>query len=601
MTISARLGLVVLLILTLLEATAAAQIPGLPSREPAAPELSVSVVSAPSGAPRAATSLVVGIGMPSGTYIDRKNIRAEVLEPAGWEIGAPRTPPGRIKQVAGEDFEVLTEPFEAAFPLTIPAGVAPGSAPLRIRLWCVTCTGDRCIPVDKEVLSSVTIMAAGQAGAPTLEKARTGDAAAAGGSFSERVAGRLTASLDGGSILPALPLALFGGLLLALTPCVLPIVPIVVSVLVGGGEKPRGRRVVNSVVYTIGLALVYAVLGLVAGLTGGLVGALLQHVAVLIAFTAMFGLLALSMFDVYELAMPAALQARLQYQGKGDLAGAFVMGLVSGLIASPCIGPVIAGVLAWIAKTQNPTFGFVVLFTMGCGLGLPFVAAGAVGGAMLRPGTWMNKVKKLLGAMLLIGSAYFADLAGGWRGLLIAAGVWGAVLVVGYLGWAKSEPGGLRRIRLGGLWQTGVWGLVLCLVFGAAVRGLPARDVGGGEAGHIAWRDDLDTALAEAAAQKRPAIIYFTADWCIPCREMKGTTFADASVIRESERFIPIMVDLTNRGDARLKKLTRDYGIVGPPVLIFTDAQGVLAPRGPDRITGKVDAEGFLAKLRSIH
>jgi len=407
-------------------------------------------------------------------------------------------------------------------------------------------------------------------------------------SFAVQLSEKLTSSLAAGNYVLVLGLALLGGMLLALTPCVLPIVPIVVSVLVGGKQATPARRVVSALVYTLGLSLVYATLGVVAALTGGLIGGLLQNSLVLAAFSAFFILLALSMFGTYDLEIPAGLRDKLQVQGRGDLAGAFVMGLVSGLIASPCIGPVIAGVLAWIANEKSATLGFSVLFTMGWGLGVPFIIAAVVGGAFLRPGPWMDKVKKFLGLLLLVGAAYFAHLAtGDWTGLLAMAVLCAVVALLGAAIYLAAEKNSMRRLR-----TAGVGGMVLSLLFGLAM----VRP----EAVAIQWDYDVDAALGRAKAEGKPAMIDFTAEWCIPCREMDATTFVDPAVVKEAQRFVAIKADLTKRGNPQVKKLQRRFHIFAPPVTVFVDSSGQILEAEDQRVIGLTGPQEFLKRMQRI-
>ena len=424
--------------------------------------------------------------------------------------------------------------------------------------------------------------------------------------FAVQLSEKLTSSLAAGDYALVLVLALVGGVLLALTPCVLPIVPIVVSVLVGGKSARPARRALSAAVYTLGLALVYATLGLTAALTDGLIGGLLQNNLVLAAFSAFFVLLALSMFGVYDLEMPAGLRDKLQMQSKGDLAGALLMGLVSGLIASPCIGPVILGVLLWIANTRNAALGFSVLFTMGWGLGLPFIIAAIAGGRFLRPGAWMDRIKKLLGMLLLVGAAYFAHLAtGNWTGLFALAALCVVVAALGLALYLTAEENSLRRIRTTGIWQTGLWGIVLALVFGMAlVKPERANSVAGNvpakEAPCIRWDYDVDGALARAQAEGKPAMIDFSAEWCIPCREMDATTFVDPAVVKEAQRFVAIKADLTKRGDPEVRKLHKRFRIFAPPVVIFVDSSGKILEAQDQRVVGLIGPREFLRRMKQV-
>ena len=312
------------------------------------------------------------------------------------------------------------------------------------------------------------------------------------------------------------------------------------------------------------------------------------------------------MFGLYDLEIPAGLRDKLQVQGKGDLAGAFIMGLVSGLIASPCIGPVIAGVLAWIANTKSATLGFSVLFTMGWGLGVPFIIAAIVGGAFLRPGPWMDKIKKFLGLLLLVGAAYFAHLAtGDWTGLLAMTVLCAVVTTIGAAVHLAAEKNSMRRLRTAGVWQAGVGGIVLSLLFGLAMvkPEAQARAPGGagpGEAASIQWDYDVDAALARAKAEGKPAMIDFTAEWCIPCREMDATTFVDPAVVEEARRFVAIKADLTKRGNPQVKKLQRRFRIFAPPVTVFVDSSGQILEAEDLRVIGLTGPQEFLKRMQRI-
>ncbi|UCG31828.1 MAG: hypothetical protein JSU68_09190, partial [Phycisphaerales bacterium] len=264
------------------------RLPALPGlQQPAAPQVELTLVTAPSGAPGGQAVLGIGFAPPEGVYIDRRNVKAEVLEPVGWTLGVPGLPKGEIKSVAGYETEVFTDDFVARFPLVIPTEAVEGEVALKVRVSYVTCTGNIChlgervMPVTAAVAPSPA--SAGGAADETREQAGAAgaDEGAAKQSFADRLSEKLTSSLTEGNWALVLALALVGGMLLALTPCVLPMVPIVVSVLVGGKDATPLRRVISVLVYVLGLSLVYATLGLVAALTGGLIAGLLQNTVVL--------------------------------------------------------------------------------------------------------------------------------------------------------------------------------------------------------------------------------------------------------------------------------------------------------------------------------
>ncbi|MCH7703074.1 MAG: thioredoxin family protein [Planctomycetes bacterium] len=579
------------------------------------PKTTLSIADRYEGQAGSEFTITIDVDLPPGVYIDRRNFKPQVKSPEGWTTGAVRLPAGVTKSVGGLAIEVLTKDFSAEVSIGIPTDVAGAEQPLEVAVFYVTCTGDVCYPhtdtlkttvvvagvssaaplmdTDSEAAGAVTPTEPldGDDADPTATATTSGDLppslvgedeitpnllewmrSGAGSielSFAGRIGEGLLNMLESGSYLPAIGLAFIGGILMAMTPCVLPMVPIVVRVLVGGEDTTAARRAISAVVFTFGLALVYAVLGLVAALTGGLIGGVLQSPYVLGGFAALFGVLALSMFGVFELEMPQSLQKKLRFQSKGNLAGAFVMGLVSGLIASPCIGPVIASALAYFANKQDAVLGFVTLFAMGIGIGTPFIIAGVVGGAVLKPGVWMNKVKKLLGIMLLLGSAYFVNLVGGWSVLLAAVGLWAIVALFALSRIDRPDRGTPQYERVTGTLQTGNWAIPVLLVFGFLWQGLP----GAQDDSPIAWRHDVADAFVSASLEGKPVLLYFTATWCAPCKVLEHGIFEDEEVIEESRRFVCIKADMTDDSDPVVERLRQELRVSGPPVVFLYDQQ----------------------------
>ncbi|UCG34278.1 MAG: thioredoxin family protein, partial [Phycisphaerales bacterium] len=245
-------------------------------------------------------------------------------------------------------------------------------------------------------------------------------------------------------------------------------------------------------------------------------------------------------------------------------------------------------------------------FTMGWGLGLPFIVAALAGSTFLKPGPWMERIKRFLGLLLLAGAAYFAHLATrDWIGLLGLAVISAVIGTVGLAVYKSAEPNSVRRMRTGGVWQIGVWGIVIALGYGLLVAQpkTPSSMAEGDQthgAGQIAWDYDVDRALARAKSEGKPAMIDFTAEWCIPCREMDATTFAHPDVIEEAKRFVAIKADLTKRGNPQVRKLQKRFNIYAPPVVIFADSSGKILEAHDERVIGLTAPDEFLRRMKQI-
>ncbi len=342
---------------------------------------------------------------------------------------------------------------------------------------------------------------------------------------------------------PALILASFFGfgLLLALTPCVFPMIPILSGIIAGQGSSiTKTRAFTLSLTYVLGMALTYASIGVLAGLTGTLLSNALQTPPVQIATAVMFVLLALSMFDVYQLQLPMALQGRLNTTSNrlpgGRYWGVGFMGMLSALVVGPCVAAPLAGGLLYIAQTRDVVMGGLALFTMALGMGAPLLVIGTSAGALLpRAGRWMNGVKRLFGVILL-GVALFTVLP------LI------------------RSPG--------------------------AASDLPFA--------RVTTVAELDRALTRAVAHHRPVMVDFYADWCTSCVEMDRTVLSQPSVRKALKDFDLVRVDVTHN-TAEDRELLAHFGLFGPPGTLFYDRNG--HELEDQRLAGYVAADPFLGYL----
>ncbi len=440
-------------------------------------------------------------------------------------------------------------------------------------------------------------------------------ASTSGGRVSEQdqIAARLA---DTG--IPGAMAIFFGlGLLLAFTPCVFPMIPILSGIIAGQGETITTRKAFFlSLAYVLAMALTYAVIGVIAGLFGANLQATFQNVWVLTAFAAVFVALALSMFGFYDLQLPSSWQSKLtaisNKQEGGTLAGAAIMGALSAVIVGPCVAPPLMGALIFIGKTGDAVLGFFALLGLGLGMGAPLLAIGTSAGELLpRAGAWMDAVKAVFGVLLLavailllerVLPAAVAMIL--WGLLLIASGVYmGALtaLTPGARGWPKLWKAlGLALLTYG----------VLMLVGAAAggkdslqpLRGLAPAGAGSAAAHaqfeRIKTVSDLERELAAASAAGKPVMLDFYADWCVACKELERYTFPDPRVVAAMERFVLLQADVT-ANDADDKALMQErFGIPGPPAILFFDSSGTEL-RGY-RLVGFLSAPELAAHLNEI-
>lgn len=519
-------------------------------------------------------------------YRERFAFKAE-----GATLGEPVIPPGKVK--FDETFQKDVETHRNTIAITIPV-TAGGSFTLKSTSQGCADKG-LCYPPMESVAN--------------LSVDGSGSSAAAGGTFRMASAsmaspdsemGRIEASLQSGKLLAILPLFLLLGIGLSFTPCVLPMVPILSSIIVGEGTQvSRGRGFTLSAAYSLGMALVYTALGIAAGLAGEGLSATLQNPWVLGAFAVLMAVLSLSMFGVYQLQVPAAVQAKLarasDRQSAGKLAGVFVMGAISALIVGPCVAAPLAGALLYISQTRDVVIGGSALFAMAVGMSVPLLLVGLSAGALLpRAGAWMESVKFFFG-VLMLGLALWivTPVIPGWVPMI----GW-AALGVGYGGYLLWK--GRRAAKLAGL-AFAAFGLVQ--LAGAATGGrdplAPLSHLGGGvhktEFKRVRSVAELDAALAQSAG--KTVMLDFYADWCVSCIEMEKLTFSDKRVQTHFANMVLLQADVT-ANNADDKELLKRFRLFGPPGIIFFDKQGREIPGG--RVIGYQNAEKFLNSLSLV-
>ena len=401
-------------------------------------------------------------------------------------------------------------------------------------------------------------------------------------------------------------LVFLGGLALNLTPCVYPLIPITISYFGGQAEGKRGSVVSHAIIYVLGMAITYSILGVIAALTGSLFGAALQNPIVLIFIALVLVILSLSMFDLYEIRVPAFLSNFAGGAKKGYF-GTFFMGLTVGIVAAPCIGPFVLTLLTFVGERGDVFLGFWLFFVLALGLGVPFLFLGIFSGSINkipRSGAWMIWVRKIFGFILIAMAIYFLDPL--IPNTLLYHFSLALTMLLGGIYMAWIEP----TTSTGKVFPVirnliGIIFFVIAVIFGTLgiqsyfennVQQMQALS-GEKAADQIQWFNYSGEKLDEAVSTGKPVMIDFYADWCIPCKELEKFTFSDPDVVDISRQFIMLKVDLTKSNDARVKELKDLYQIKGVPTLVFIDAQGNELSKL--RVVGFMEKEDFLPIMES--
>jgi thiol:disulfide interchange protein DsbD len=378
----------------------------------------------------------------------------------------------------------------------------------------------------------------------------------------------------------------FVGLALNLTPCVYPMLSVTVSLFGGQLETNVARVFLKAVVYVLGIASMYSVLGVTAALSGGLFGSWLQSPWVLGGIATLLFALALSSFGLYQLQMPYWLTSRIGGTAGTGFIATYLSGLVVGVFAAPCVGPPVIALLTLVAAKGDPWFGFLTFFTLSIGLGFPYLVLGTFSGLLKkipRSGSWLVWVERIFGVILTAAALFYFALAVAPK---LAFDVIPIALIAGgmYLGFIDRSGRGkpvLQKIQ----WVFGVAAIAAGVWFAFNL----------GDKG-MTWEAYSDAALAQAKERKNPVLIDFYADWCIPCKELDHNTWTDVDVINATKEFTKLKVDLTHFDSPESEFLRKKFNISGVPtvVVIRTDGSEALDARG----IGFFLPKEFLAKLK---
>lgn len=557
---------------------------------------------------RDANTLVATLTPAKNYYLYRDRISFSVAAPASVGIASVSLPKGEPK--ADPTFGTVEVYHRAVDALIALRHAEPGAAEVTLRATYQGCNEPLGVcypPIDKTVTVALTGPAVAAGAAPTPLTVAP-DAAAATATTSTSEADDLR-HLFGGSRWLLLAAFCGFGLLLAFTPCMLPMIPILSGIIVGHGAQLTRRHALGlSAVYVLAMALTYAAAGVAAGLAGTLLSAYLQNPWVLGSFAAVFVLLALSMFGLYELQLPARLQTRLAAaSGRlpgGKATGAFAMGVLSALIVGPCVAAPLAGALLYIGQTHDVLLGGSALFAMGLGMGAPLLLIGATAGSLLpKAGAWTESIKRVFGVLMLATAVYLLSPV---IPVVAQQLLWAALLIVPAIYLHALDPLPAQAPGYSRLFK-GVG--VVSLLLGAAMlvgalsghRELlrPLAGLGGtprAAAQELVFHRVHSVAELESrlqAARGRTVMLDFWAEWCVSCKEMDAFTFSDARVQARLKDSLLLRADVT-ANNADDQALLARFKLFGPPGIVFFDRDG---REQAFRVIGYQPADRFLASL----
>ena len=535
-----------------------------------------------------------------GYYLYRHRVSAKATTP-GFALGDVAMPAGKKKtdEFFG-DVEVYYDALAATVPVTRPEGASGFE-------MAVTYQGCADAGLCYPPVTKTVAIALPPPGTP---------ARAAGGMVAEQ--DRLAGLIADGSLLVVMATFFGFGLLLAFTPCVLPLIPILSGIIAGQGASATPQRsFLLSLTYVLGMAFTYTIAGAAFAAAGQQAQAFFQQPWIIISFAGLFVVLALAMFGLFDLRIPAALETRLAAvsgrQKAGSFIGTAVMGALSALVVTACVAPPMVAALAVIGQTGDVLRGALALFAMAIGMGSPLLLVGVAGGRFLpHAGPWMNAIKTLFGVLFLAVAVWMLEriLPGQltlalWALLVIVAGYY-----FGGYGRPQADAPAHRLLARGAGLAAIVWGVIMLLsaaagghdplqpLRGVALPGFTAAGPTRVEA-PLPFRKvvsiaELDRELAAAKSAGQPVMLDFYADWCVSCKEMEKYTFSVADVQRDLAGFVLLKADVTANNEAD-QALLRRFGVYGPPTTAFFGVHG--RECRPFRLVGYVAASAFREHL----
>ena len=547
-----------------------------------ADQSSVAVVTA-----RIADGWHINSNHPIGDYAIPTRI--EVTPPAATTVGPIVYPEAHLVTLAfagTEKLSVYSGTVQFRIPFSASAAFRNGvGAPAKIELNFQACNDSQCLrpvsigtTIDLSAISTTSV-AADSNGTGGASIAVTG-----GGELASSDSAIAEVFLKHGYVVGLL-VVLLGGLALNLTPCVYPLIGVTIAYFGNESGAPR-KVIVLASLYVLGIALMFSGVGVAVALSGGLFGAALQNPFVLAIIATMLLTLAASSFGLFTLQPPQWIMQRAGVARPGYF-GALLMGLGMGVVAAPCIGPIVLGLLLMVQRSQSALFGFVLFFTLAVGLGLPYIALAMAAGSIRklpRSGEWLAWIEQLFGFVLVGLALYFLDPLTPNR-LITRALPYYAVAVGLILGFVSRAGRNLRLFLVIRYAIGSVSALALIYLLAHSRRVVP----------QLAFEPFNPALLQTAKSEGRPVVIDFSADWCVPCREMERTTFVDPAVVNAAGKFVRLRANLTADNTAN-QAIIKQFTVEGVPTMVFIDDHGIVRKRR----VGYVGPNEFLGYLRQF-
>jgi thiol:disulfide interchange protein DsbD len=394
----------------------------------------------------------------------------------------------------------------------------------------------------------------------------------------------IASTLENSGLFLSLIFIFIAGLALNLTPCVYPLIPITIGYFGGQSEGKTSRLVMLGLLYMLGMALTYSVVGVITSLSGAVFGSLLQNPIVIIIIALLFVTLALSQFGVYEFKLPDSWVMKAG-GAKGGGYGAFFMGLTMGIVAAPCIGPFVLGLVTYVAAKGDPLYGFLMFFVLALGLGFPYLLLAIFSGkikSLPRAGLWMEGVKHIFGFLLIGMAFYFLDpiLPRAIQGYALPVLGIIAALILLFVDKTANDAKGFRMFKT-------IFSVVILAVSIYAL--IPSENL------EPEWKAFSIENYEASLKNNERMVIDFYADWCIPCKELDALTFSDQRVLNEFERFTVYKVDMTKNNDTN-EQLRKRFNVIGMPTVLIIDSKG----NEIKRLTGFVNADEFLSFVKDV-